>query len=144
MNAQLKPFPGIDVERHAFHTRLAHFNARRFKPALPDPEWTTWLRSDVEMLKAEGEFLEAERMAMRPLLNHIPGDADAFVQWFESLREKGPGQGDALFPWLAERADWNQMRWFLGQEVAAALGISRSAVEKHMMAALKHLLGRLP
>ena len=29
-------------------------------------------------------------------------------------------------------------------EVAAALGISRSAVEKHMMAALKHLLGRLP
>jgi RNA polymerase sigma-70 factor (ECF subfamily) len=29
-------------------------------------------------------------------------------------------------------------------EVAAALGISRSAVEKHMMAALKHFLARLP
>ena len=29
-------------------------------------------------------------------------------------------------------------------EVAAAIGISRSAVEKHMMAALKHLLARLP
>jgi RNA polymerase sigma factor (sigma-70 family) len=29
-------------------------------------------------------------------------------------------------------------------EVAAKLGISRSAVEKHMMAALKHLLARLP
>ena len=29
-------------------------------------------------------------------------------------------------------------------EVAAALGISRSAVEKHMMTALKHLLNRLP
>ena len=29
-------------------------------------------------------------------------------------------------------------------EVAVALGISRSAVEKHMMAALKHLLARLP
>ncbi|THD57814.1 MAG: sigma-70 family RNA polymerase sigma factor [Phenylobacterium sp.] len=29
-------------------------------------------------------------------------------------------------------------------EVAQALGISRSAVEKHMMAALKHLLARLP
>ena len=29
-------------------------------------------------------------------------------------------------------------------EVAAQLGISRSAVEKHMMAALKHLLARLP
>jgi RNA polymerase sigma-70 factor (ECF subfamily) len=29
-------------------------------------------------------------------------------------------------------------------EVAAQLGISRSAVEKHMMAALKHLLASLP
>jgi len=29
-------------------------------------------------------------------------------------------------------------------EVAAALGISRSAVEKHMMTALRHLLARLP
>ena len=29
-------------------------------------------------------------------------------------------------------------------EVAAAVGISRSAVEKHMMAALKHLLAKLP
>ena len=29
-------------------------------------------------------------------------------------------------------------------EVATALGISRSAVEKHMMAALKHLLAKLP
>jgi len=29
-------------------------------------------------------------------------------------------------------------------EVAATIGISRSAVEKHMMAALKHLLARLP
>jgi RNA polymerase sigma-70 factor (ECF subfamily) len=29
-------------------------------------------------------------------------------------------------------------------QVAAQLGISRSAVEKHMMAALKHLLARLP
>jgi len=29
-------------------------------------------------------------------------------------------------------------------EVAAALGVSRSAVEKHMIAALKHLVERLP
>ena len=29
-------------------------------------------------------------------------------------------------------------------QVAAELGLSRSAVEKHMMAALKHLLARLP
>ena len=122
MNAQLKPFPDVDAERHAFHARLTHFNARRFKPGLPDPDWSTWLRSDLEMLKAEGEFLEAERMAIRPLLRNVPGDADAFVEWFEALRESGPGQNDSLFPWLSEHADWEQMRWFLGQEVAGEAG----------------------
>jgi RNA polymerase sigma-70 factor (ECF subfamily) len=54
----------------------------------------------------------------------------------EALKELGP-QTQRVF----------RMHKFEGlshPEVAAALGISRSAVEKHMMAALKHLLARLP
>lgn len=54
----------------------------------------------------------------------------------EALTELGP-QTQRVF----------RMHKFEGMshpEVAAALGISRSAVEKHMMAALKHLLARLP
>jgi RNA polymerase sigma factor (sigma-70 family) len=54
----------------------------------------------------------------------------------EALKELGP-QTQRVF----------RMHKFEGlshPEVAAQLGISRSAVEKHMMAALKHLLARLP
>ena len=34
----------------------------------------------------------------------------------------GPGQDDPLFPWLAEEATVDQMRWFLSQEVAGEAG----------------------
>jgi hypothetical protein len=44
------------------------------------------------------------------------------VHWFEALKENGPGQGDALFPWLAERASFEEMCWFLSQEMAGEAG----------------------
>jgi hypothetical protein len=52
----------------------------------------------------------------------VPYDPDEFVGWFESLRESGAGQGDPLFPFLAERATREQMKWFLEQEVAGEAG----------------------
>ena len=122
MNAQLKHFPDAEATRHAFHARLMLFNARRFKPTLPTADWAAALSRDLVMQTEEGELLESERAAIRPLLADVPQEPDAFMAWFESLRESGPGQGDALFPWLADFADWNQMRWFLGQEVAGEAG----------------------
>jgi hypothetical protein len=44
------------------------------------------------------------------------------VAWFEALKENGPGQGDALFPWLAEQATLEEMRWFVEQEAAGEAG----------------------
>jgi hypothetical protein len=38
------------------------------------------------------------------------------------LRGTGPGQGDALFPWLAQQATAEEMRWFLEQEMAGEAG----------------------
>jgi hypothetical protein len=51
-----------------------------------------------------------------------PEDADGFIAWFEALKEKGPGQGDPLFPWIAEEANLEEMRWFLQQEAAGEAG----------------------
>nr|MBA3686250.1 iron-containing redox enzyme family protein [Planctomycetota bacterium] len=51
-----------------------------------------------------------------------PCDAGGFVAWFERLALVGPGQGDALFPWLAERASMDEMRWLLAQEIAGEAG----------------------
>ena len=46
----------------------------------------------------------------------------AFLEWFEALREIGTGQGDGLFPWIAEDATLEEMRWFLTQEAAGEAG----------------------
>jgi hypothetical protein len=52
----------------------------------------------------------------------VPARPRDFVAWFESLSEWGPGQGDRLFPWLAEHASRQQMCWFLQQELAGEAG----------------------
>ena len=44
------------------------------------------------------------------------------MQWFNNLKTEAPGQGDALFPWLATKASMEQMRWFLQQEAAGEAG----------------------
>lgn len=74
------------------------------------------------MLALEGQFVEQERRAVTKRAAGVPRDADAFVAWFEALKHDGPGQNDALFPWLAEAAPLEAMRWFLRQEVAGEAG----------------------
>jgi len=57
-----------------------------------------------------------------PTVRAVPKRPDEFVAWFESLEKSGPGQRDALFPWLAEHANNEQMCWFLRQELAGEAG----------------------
>ena len=39
----------------------------------------------------------------------------------------GPGQGDPLFPWLAEEASRDELRWFFEQEAAGEAGFEGAA-----------------
>src|SRR6185503_16265909 len=57
-----------------------------------------------------------------PLLANVPSGVDDFIDWFEELKRTGPGQGDELFPWLAQNASRKDMLWFLTQEVAGEAG----------------------
>lgn len=109
-----------DPER--FHRRLARFNALRVAAAAPNPNWQADLREDHSFRLQEGHFIEAMRRQVAPLLPAPDSDADAFVAWFQALEQDGPGQGHALFPWLAETASLAQMRWFLTQEAAGEAG----------------------
>ena len=102
--------------------RLAHFNARRFNPALPTDSWRDDIADQANRLLEEGEWLEPLRAAVADRAARAPRDPDGFVAWFEALEHNGPGQGDPLFPWLAETASMDQMRWFLTQEVAGEAG----------------------
>jgi hypothetical protein len=102
--------------------RLARWNRERLAPRLPDVDRERRLANDVEMLNLEDSFLEALRRDVSHEASRAPSDSEGFVAWFESLKQHGPGQGDALFPWLAEGATLDEMRWYLQQEAAGEAG----------------------
>lgn len=106
----------------ALHLRLTAFNRRRMQPVYSTGDWQDELRAALDAQLEEGAWIEAERSAVEPWLAEVPHDPDAFVAWFETLAERGPGQGDPLFPWLAERASLEQMRWFVAQEIGGEAG----------------------
>ncbi len=121
----LRSFSPAQVRQHdlaARHHALRDFNARRLKPGLPDPAWLRQIEDDAEMLVTEGLWLEEERKRQSPRAAGAPADPDGFVAWFEDLRETGPGQNDALFRHLAQKATQDQMRWFIAQEVSGEAG----------------------
>ncbi|HYG31796.1 MAG TPA: iron-containing redox enzyme family protein [Methylophilaceae bacterium] len=104
------------------HRSLAWFNARRLAPGQVSDSWERELDMEYRMRLTEGRFLEQERRKVRLLVQDIPNDPEAFVMWFEGLKTAGPGQGDPLFTWLADKASMEQMRWFLTQEAAGEAG----------------------
>lgn len=106
----------------AFHRGLAQYNARQLEPRFPNTAWREELDDYSRVVRAEGEYIEAVRREMEPLVAEIPAGVDDFIEWFEQLEETGPGQGDPLFPWLAESATLDDMLWFLTQEVAGEAG----------------------
>ncbi len=113
--------PTLTSNEH-WHRRMAVFNGKRFSPALPGPDWQAGLAEDAALLVEEGMWLEASRAAVAERAAQAPRDPDGFVAWFEELEHSGPGQNDPLFPWLAETATREEMRWFLTQEVAGEAG----------------------
>jgi hypothetical protein len=105
-----------------FQQGLAHWNRQRLAPALPSEDWQLVLDGDAKLLRLEGAFLEELRAEVADEAAAAPREPEAFLAWFEALAQTGPGQGDPLFPWLAEQASLAQMRWFLTQEAAGEAG----------------------
>jgi hypothetical protein len=106
----------------SFQRGLAHWNRQRLMPAFPGDGWQRCFERDVKMQRLEGGFLEELRRDVIDEAAAAPTDADGFIAWFEDLKTRGPGQGDPLFPWLAEEAGKDQLRWFFEQEAAGEAG----------------------
>lgn len=111
-----------DILSSSFQRRLAHWNRERLAPRFPQSDWRDELNRDYEMRSLEVLFLEELREEVAPETTGVPDDPDGFIAWFEGLKEYGPGQGDPLFPWIAEKANLEEMRWFLTQEAAGEAG----------------------
>ncbi len=105
-----------------FQRGLSRWNRARRAPGFPDEDWPGAEERDSRLRHLEAQFLDALRAQVRAEAAEAPTDLDGFIGWFEALRDCGPGQHDPLFPWLAEEADRDQMRWFLGQEAAGEAG----------------------
>ncbi|MGZ5926393.1 MAG: iron-containing redox enzyme family protein, partial [Rhizomicrobium sp.] len=101
---------------------LSHFNRIRLLPGLGEVPDADAVRTQRQALARESRFLAEARAEIAPMLQDVPSETNAFIAWFERLQYCGPGQGDPLFPWLAEQATLDQMRWFLSQEVAGEAG----------------------
>lgn len=106
----------------SFQRGLAHWNRERLQPAFPEADWQKTMERDLRMTRLEGGFIEELRAAIADEAAKAPTDVEGFVAWFENLKEVGPGQGDPLFPWLANEASPDELRWFFEQEAAGEAG----------------------
>ena len=106
----------------SFQRGLAHWNRERLSPGFPSDDWQRRFERDVKMQRLEGAFLEELRAEVRGEAAEVPTDVEGFIAWFEELKQVGPGQGDPLFPWLAEEASIDELRWFFEQEAAGEAG----------------------
>lgn len=116
------PFFTSQFLTDTFQRGLATWNHERLMPAFPETDWEQMLDRDARMLRLEGAFLEELRAEIADAAAAAPTDPDGFVAWFERLKQEGPGQGDPLFPWIAEQASREQISWFLEQEAAGEAG----------------------
>jgi len=116
-------FTGAGAQDEALTQRmLGQLNRARLTPHMSPEQWSRMLDEELALRRLEHQFVEREREQVRLWADTAPRDAEAFVHWFEELKQNGPGQGDSLFPWLAEEATHEELCWFLTQEMAGEAG----------------------
>ena len=118
-SAALEITTSISSMQETLQRRLNRLNDARLRPRT---EAALSFDEEMSLRELEINFLEAERARIAAQTSTAPDDAPQFLAWYEELRETGPGQNDALFPWLAQEATLEQVVWFLAQEVAGEAG----------------------
>jgi hypothetical protein len=113
---------GSQFLRKEFQEELSRWNRQRLAPTFPDEATAAQFTYDRNMLRLEHAFIEELRADVVDEAANAPTTPDAFVAWFEDLKATGAGQHDRLFPWLADQADRDELRWFLSQEAAGEAG----------------------
>lgn len=106
----------------AMHQRLSHWNRERLAAGRGEGAWWEELAHDQAMRAIQCQWVEQERARVSAQAAAAPTRVEAFIEWYEALKQTGPGQGDPLFAFLASDASRDQVRWFLEQEVAGEAG----------------------
>ena len=90
---------------------------------------------DGAWLEARRDLMGAQEVSPEPSAETVVADRQRLARLVEALSE--------LTPHTQRVCRMHKFEGLSHPQVALALGISRSAVEKHVMAALKHLAARL-
>ena len=117
--------PAMSVSDQAvsdMHRHLAAFNQARATSSQESLDWIARAAADYRLRRLEHDFVESESEALRRVAREAPFDPDRFVDWFDRLTQLAPGTSDPLFPWLAEAAEPDQLRWYHRQTTAADAG----------------------
>lgn len=115
-------YNGSQFLRQEFQEELSRWNRHRLAPSFPAEATASRFECDRNMLRLEHAFIEELRGEVLEEAAQAPTDPDGFIAWFEALKSNGPGQHDRLFPWLAQDAGRDELRWFLSQEAAGEAG----------------------
>jgi hypothetical protein len=110
------------MELPDIHAQLARMNQHRLVPGLPTSTWRDDVSAEATLRMLEGDAVEIERARVAGRASRAPSEPHRFIAWYDDLEVSGPGQHDPLFPWLADIATLDQMRWFVRQEVAGEAG----------------------
>lgn len=108
------------VNPDVLHEWLARLAAWRLEPTLDGP--TLSMNDELELRELEAAFVERERHAIADRAAEAPADAAGFMDWYQALRQNGPGQFDPLFDWIEHEASIEDIRWFVFQELAGEAG----------------------
>lgn len=109
-------------DQRSLQQNLCELNGLRLNPTTPYETWMVDTLRVGRLSLEEGHFLEAARERVRARAASAPTRALPFMEWFENLKDDGPGQNDPLFDWLEKHCSLEEMKWFLTQEVAGEAG----------------------
>lgn len=110
------------MDPKALHIALNAFNRARLQPCIPGDDWEAELRFMRAAELIEARFIEEERAATQEQISDMPTEPAAFVEWFEDLKETGPGQFDPFFDYLAKEASREEFQYFIRQEYCGEIG----------------------
>lgn len=117
-------FTAYEPAQMARHRALASLNHRRLYPTIPSTEWRRDLVDEVPLLVEEGEYIESLRKLVQTRLSGLTSHEPELLAWFGTLGESGAGLQNVLFDYLAEAATFDELRWFLGQDISGSVGFA--------------------
>ena len=85
--------PGFEC----FQIELTKYNARQLMPTFPTRDWRDEVEDYARVARAEGEYIEAVRSKVAPLLTKVPSAVDDFIIGLRNSSVRVRDRGTSCF-----------------------------------------------